>query len=128
MNVDEPFSSPASADVQILGDNEYSAEIAGDSPKSFDMLGGGDSESGGWLSSLGDSFGGGDGGAPAQVTVPTGASIFPKEIIRTSRRWAEKRYTNIVHWNNLEKGGHFAAFEQPETFVDEVRTCFRNVR
>jgi pimeloyl-ACP methyl ester carboxylesterase len=59
---------------------------------------------------------------------PVGASIFPKEIFRTSRRWADKRYRNIVHWNELEKGGHFAAFEQPETFVDEVRTCFRKVR
>jgi pimeloyl-ACP methyl ester carboxylesterase len=62
------------------------------------------------------------------VTVPTGCSIFPKEIIRCSRRWAEKRFQNLVHWNELEKGGHFAAFEQPETFVDELRACFRHVR
>ena len=62
------------------------------------------------------------------VPVPTGCSIFPKEIMRSSRRWAEKRYPNIVYWNELEKGGHFAAFEQPETFVNEVRACFRNVR
>ncbi len=62
------------------------------------------------------------------VQVPTGCSIFPKEIMRSSRRWAEKRYPNIVYWNELEKGGHFAAFEQPETFVNEVRACFRNVR
>jgi pimeloyl-ACP methyl ester carboxylesterase len=73
-------------------------------------------------------FGGGDGEAPAEVKVKTGCSIFPKEIIRTSRRWAEKRYTNIVHWNELEKGGHFAAFEQPESFVNELRTCFRHMR
>ena len=64
----------------------------------------------------------------APVEVPTGCSIFPKEIIRTSRRWAEKRFTNIQYWNELDKGGHFAAFEQPETFVDEVRACFRHVR
>lgn len=62
------------------------------------------------------------------VTVPTGISIFPKEIFRASRRWAERRFKNIIHWNELEKGGHFAAFEQPATFVDEVRTCFRAVR
>jgi pimeloyl-ACP methyl ester carboxylesterase len=63
-----------------------------------------------------------------QITIPTGISVFPKEIFRTSRRWADKRYTNIIHFNELDKGGHFAAFEQPETFVDEVRTCFRQLR
>jgi pimeloyl-ACP methyl ester carboxylesterase len=62
------------------------------------------------------------------VTVPTGCSIFPKELQRPSRRWAEKRFTDIRHWNELDKGGHFAAFEQPEVFVDEVRTVFRELR
>jgi pimeloyl-ACP methyl ester carboxylesterase len=62
------------------------------------------------------------------VQVPTGCSIFPKEIFRCSRRWAEKRFPNLVYWNELERGGHFAAFEQPETFVEEVRACFRHVR
>ena len=55
------------------------------------------------------------------VDMPTGCSIFPKEIIRCSRRWAEQRYTDIVYWNELDEGGHFAAFEQPATFVDEMR-------
>jgi pimeloyl-ACP methyl ester carboxylesterase len=59
---------------------------------------------------------------------PVGVSIFPKEIFRTSRRWAEKHFGALTHWNELEKGGHFAAFEQPETYVDEVRTCFRHAR
>ena len=62
------------------------------------------------------------------VTVPTGCSIFPKEIFQCSRRWAEKKFTNLVHWNELDAGGHFAAFEKPETYVDEVRTCFRHMR
>jgi hypothetical protein len=62
------------------------------------------------------------------VTVPAGCSIFPKEIIRSSRRWAELRYTDLRYWNELDKGGHFAAFEQPAAFVDEVRTFFRLVR
>ena len=62
------------------------------------------------------------------VTVPTGCSIFPKEVPRPSRRWAEKRYTNIRYWNELDKGGHFAAFEQPGMFVNEVRSFFRLVR
>ncbi len=63
-----------------------------------------------------------------EIGVPTGASIFPKEIIRMSQRWAAKRFTNIQYWNELERGGHFAAAEQPETFVDEVRAFFRLVR
>jgi pimeloyl-ACP methyl ester carboxylesterase len=62
------------------------------------------------------------------VTVPVGCSIFPKEIFRTSRRWAEKRFAKLVHFNELERGGHFAAFEQPESFVAEVRACFRGLR
>jgi pimeloyl-ACP methyl ester carboxylesterase len=62
------------------------------------------------------------------VDIPAGCSIFPKEIFRPSRRWAAARYRNIVHWNELERGGHFAAFEQPEVFVQEVRACFRHMR
>ena len=68
------------------------------------------------------------GGSRDAVTVPTGCSVFPHEIFRPSRRWAERRFTNIVHWNELDRGGHFAAFERPETFVDEVRTFARLVR
>ena len=63
-----------------------------------------------------------------QITIPVGASIFPKEIFRSSRRWAEKRFSRLVHWNELERGGHFAAFEQPELFVGELRACFRAMR
>jgi len=65
------------------------------------------------------------GGGNNSVTVPTGCSIFPQEIVPTPRSWAERRYPNIVYWNKLEKGGHFAAFEQPELFVAELRSCFR---
>jgi pimeloyl-ACP methyl ester carboxylesterase len=64
----------------------------------------------------------------AEVPIPAGCSIFPKEIFRASRRWAEKRFTKLIHWNELPKGGHFAAFEQPELFLGEVRSCFRSVR
>jgi len=62
------------------------------------------------------------------VSVPAGCSIFPKELQRPSRRWAEKRFLDIRYWNEPERGGHFAAFEQPELFVDEVRAFFRLVR
>jgi epoxide hydrolase len=68
-------------------------------------------------------------GSPGDtVAVPAGCSIFPKEIQRPSRRWAERRYTDIRHWNELDRGGHFAALEQPELFVDELRAFFRQVR
>jgi pimeloyl-ACP methyl ester carboxylesterase len=62
------------------------------------------------------------------VPVPVGCSIFPKEIFRTSRRWAEKRFEKLIHFEELPKGGHFAAFEQPELYLREVRACFRHVR
>jgi pimeloyl-ACP methyl ester carboxylesterase len=68
------------------------------------------------------------GGTTDVVTAPTGCSIFPKENPRPSRRWAEKRFVNIHYWNEPAKGGHFAAFEQPELFVQEVRSCFRPLR
>ncbi|MEY2424203.1 MAG: epoxide hydrolase [Acidimicrobiaceae bacterium] len=63
-----------------------------------------------------------------EISTPAGCSIFPKEIIRISRRWAETRFTDIRYWNELEKGGHFAAFEQPDLFVNEIRSFFRIVR
>ena len=62
------------------------------------------------------------------VAVPVGCSIFPRENPRPSRRWAEKRFVDIRHWNELDRGGHFAALEQPELFVDELRSFFRHVR
>ena len=59
------------------------------------------------------------------VGVPAGCSIFPREMPRASRRWAARRFTDIRHWNELDRGGHFAAFEQPELFVSELRSFFR---
>ncbi len=67
-------------------------------------------------------------GNSGPITIPTGCSIFPKEIMKSSRRWAEQRYTNIIYWNEIDRGGHFAAFEQPEIFVSELRNCFKAVR
>jgi epoxide hydrolase len=58
------------------------------------------------------------------INLPAGCSLFPKELFRPSRRWAETRFKNITYWNELDKGGHFAAFEQPELFVAELRNCF----
>ena len=62
------------------------------------------------------------------IHLPTGISIYPHEIFRLSQRWVETRFTKLKHYNVLDKGGHFAAFEQPKTFVDEVRTAFRAMR
>lgn len=73
-----------------------------------------------------ESFGSSSLGAEP-ISLPVGCSIFPKEIFKTSERWARKRFTNLVHFDVLDKGGHFAAFEQPETFVEQLRTCFRKM-
>ncbi|HEY7775216.1 MAG TPA: alpha/beta hydrolase, partial [Kineobactrum sp.] len=62
------------------------------------------------------------------ISMPVGCSIFPKEIFRSSKRWAEKRFHNIIHWNELTAGGHFAALEQPELLIRELRNCFRTLR
>jgi epoxide hydrolase len=67
-------------------------------------------------------------GAVEPVDVPTGCSIFPKEIQRPSRRWAERRFPDIRWWNELDRGGHFPAFEQPELFVGELRAFFGPLR
>jgi len=63
-----------------------------------------------------------------KVTVPTGVAVFPREIVPPVRRWMEETYPNIQHWSEMPKGGHFAAFEQPELFVGEVRSFFRKLR
>ena len=62
--------------------------------------------------------------APTTLDIPVGCSIFPKEIIPAPRRWAERIYRNLIYWNRLDRGGHFAAFEQPDLFVQELRACF----
>ncbi|CAN5868844.1 alpha/beta fold hydrolase [soil metagenome] len=62
-----------------------------------------------------------------RVELPTGIAAFPKEIIRMPRRWCANAY-NITHWTDMPRGGHFAAFEQPELYVDDVRAFFATVR
>jgi len=62
------------------------------------------------------------------ITVPVGVTIFPREIIRPSRRWAERVYHDLRWWDEVPRGGHFAAYEQPGIFVDQVRSFFRLVR
>lgn len=59
------------------------------------------------------------------VMLPTGCSQFAHEISKPPRRWVEQRYPRLVYWNEVPAGGHFAAFECPDLFVREIRTCFR---
>jgi pimeloyl-ACP methyl ester carboxylesterase len=62
------------------------------------------------------------------VDIPVGVTVFPDELYPAPRSWAEKAYPKLVHFNRVEKGGHFAAWEQPETFSEEVRAAFRSLR
>ena len=66
-------------------------------------------------------------GPIGRIEVPTGAAIFPYELFITPRKWAEASY-NITHWTEMPRGGHFAAMEQPELFVEDLRTFFRPLR
>lgn len=72
-----------------------------------------------------ESFSTWGGGGP--VGLPTGVASFPKEILRSPRSWCEDHY-QITHWTTMPRGGHFAAFEQPDLFVDDVATFFASVR
>jgi len=66
--------------------------------------------------------------APKGVTVPTAVSAFPDELYQAPRSWTEKAYPKLIYYNKLDKGGHFAAWEQPELFVNEIRASFRSLR
>ena len=63
------------------------------------------------------------------VEIPVGVSVFPDELYPAPQSWAEKAYPNLIHFNNeLDEGGHFAAWEQPQAFSEEVRASFRSLR
>lgn len=63
-----------------------------------------------------------------EIALPVAVSQFPKEVLPTPRQWAERVFPKLVHWNELDRGGHFAAWEQPALFVDELRTGFSHMR
>ena len=65
---------------------------------------------------------------PKGVKVPTAVSIFPDELYRAPRSWVERAYPKLIHYNKMEKGGHFAAWEQPKALCDELRAGFRSLR
>ncbi|NIX78227.1 epoxide hydrolase family protein [Microvirga terricola] len=66
--------------------------------------------------------------APKGVTIPVAVSAFPDEIYTAPRRWTEKAFPNLIYYNRLGKGGHFAAWEQPELFTQEIRAAFKSLR
>jgi len=68
------------------------------------------------------------GQAPPGVSLPVGFTTFPGEIWRSPRSWVEQGYPNLTYFNEVDKGGHFAAWEEPELFSDEVRAAFRSLR
>lgn len=67
-------------------------------------------------------------GKSGPVMLPAGVSTFPREITKAPRKWAERILQNLVYWNDAPRGGHFAAWEQPQIFVEEVRKCFALMR
>jgi len=66
--------------------------------------------------------------APKQVKIPVAVSVFPDDIHAAPRSWAEKAYSNLIHYNRLPKGGHFAAWEQPQFLIEELRVSFQSLR
>jgi len=66
--------------------------------------------------------------APKNVTLPAAITAFPDEIYTAPKSWTERAYPNLIHYNKVERGGHFAAWEQPQIFTEEVRTGFRPLR
>ena len=66
--------------------------------------------------------------APKGVTIPVAVSAFPDDICPAPRSWAERAYPKLIHYNKLDKGGHFAAWEQPKRLCEEVRAGFRSLR
>jgi pimeloyl-ACP methyl ester carboxylesterase len=63
-----------------------------------------------------------------KIDLPMAATIFPKEIYRAPKAWAQAHWSNLLYWNEVDRGGHFAAFEQPQLFSEELRKAFRTVR
>ncbi|MFL5701928.1 MAG: epoxide hydrolase, partial [Ktedonobacteraceae bacterium] len=62
------------------------------------------------------------------VSIPVALSIFPDELYEAPRTWAERAYPNLIYYNTLDRGGHFAAWQEPQLFSQEVRAGFRSLR
>src|SRR6476469_7724277 len=81
-----------------------------------------------WEDALALAQAGASGQAPPEVALPVGFTTFPGEIWRTPRSWVENSYPNVTYFNEVDRGGHFAAWEEPELFSAEVRAAFRSLR
>jgi pimeloyl-ACP methyl ester carboxylesterase len=68
------------------------------------------------------------GTASVRLEIPVGVSVYPRETLRPSRRWVDRWMPNLIHYNILDRGGHFAAWEQPALHAKEIRDCFAKVR
>jgi pimeloyl-ACP methyl ester carboxylesterase len=66
--------------------------------------------------------------SPKNVRIPVAVSVFPDELYQAPRSWTEAAYPKLIHYNRLPKGGHFAAWEQPKFFAEELRAGFRSLR
>jgi hypothetical protein len=62
------------------------------------------------------------------ISIPVGVTVFPSEIYRAPRSWAEQNYHKLIYWHEVEKDSHFAAWEQPDLFATEIRGAFRSLR
>jgi pimeloyl-ACP methyl ester carboxylesterase len=65
---------------------------------------------------------------PPKLSLPVAFTVFPDEIFQAPRSWAEKVYPNLIYFNEVDKGGHFAAWEEPQLFSEEMRAAFRSLR
>jgi pimeloyl-ACP methyl ester carboxylesterase len=65
---------------------------------------------------------------PRGITIPVAVSVYPDEIYAAPKSWTEKAYSKLIYFNKLQKGGHFAAWEQPEFFTEELRAAFKSLR
>ena len=65
---------------------------------------------------------------PMGVAIPVAVSAFPDEVYQCPRNWAEQAYPKLIHYNKLDKGGHFAAWEQPKLISEELRASFKTLR
>jgi pimeloyl-ACP methyl ester carboxylesterase len=66
--------------------------------------------------------------APKNVAIPVAVSAFPDELYQVPRSWAEQAYPKLIHYNKLDEGGHFAAWEQPQVLAEEIRAGFKSLR
>jgi pimeloyl-ACP methyl ester carboxylesterase len=64
----------------------------------------------------------------AKISIPVGVTVFPDEIYRAPKSWTQRAYHNLIYFHQIDKGGHFAAWEEPELFSAELRAVFRPLR